>query len=812
MSETRGEKKVAEWFRSKGWTPAQFQLECILDYLSGRSGLLNAPTGSGKTYALLLPPLIEHLNGIGKLKPGGIRLMWITPLRALTKDLQRQMQTACDELGIAWRVGVRTGDISASERKLQKTGMPEILLITPESLHLLFAQKNNSELFADLQALIVDEWHELMGSKRGTQTELGISRLFALRPVIRIWGISATIGNLGEALEVLMGRREMPAEPVIVRSNIRKEIQVKSILPDKIEHLPWAGHLGINLLDKVMPVVMEAKTTLIFTNTRSQTEIWYRFIMEKYPGLAGLVALHHGSLDREIRNWVEENLHLEKLKLVICTSSLDLGVDFRPVETVVQVGSPKSVSRFLQRAGRSGHRPGAVSTIYFVPTHALELMEAVSLRLGVEQEIVEERPPVMNPIDVLCQYLVTLAVGEGFKEEEIFRQVTSTYSYQYLTRDEWQRVLQFITVGGATLSAYDDFHKVERENGLFVVKSRRIAMRHRLSMGTIVSDSSVRVQFVNGKYLGTVEENFASRLKPGDVFFFAGMNLEFVRLRDLNLFVRKVPLSKANVPRWAGGRIPLSSQLSVFLRDRISHAMDSDITDPEILTIRPLLQLQQELSVIPGEKQFLIEQCTSRDGYHIFMYPFEGRLVHEGMASLLAYRISRILPITFSLAMNDYGFELLSDKQVMIEDLLEEHNLFSTENLLDDIFQSVNANEMARRKFRDIASIAGLIFQGFPGKAIKARHIQASSSLMFEAIREHEPEHLLLRQAYQEALEQQLEETRLRKALNTILSNEVTIVHTERPSPFAFPIMVDRLREQISSELLEERVRKLMQQ
>lgn len=812
---TRGEKVIREWFAGKGWQLADFQRDAIAAYLEGKSGLVNAPTGSGKTYSVFLPVLIDYINKTKEYKntfPSKLKVLWITPLRALTKDIQRNLQLACDELQIPWRVGIRTGDMSAKEKALQKKNMPEVLLITPESLHLFFTQKGHAETFQDLNVLVVDEWHELLGTKRGVHTELALSHIRKIKPGLQTWGMSATVGNMEQALQVLVGMDFPPEKQTIIRSKKKKEVIVESILPDKIERLPWAGYLGINLLDKVMPIIMQSTTTLLFTNTRSHTEIWYRFIAEKYPELAGLVALHHGSLDREIRTWVEENLHAEKLKLVICTSSLDLGVDFRPVETVIQVGSPKSIARFLQRAGRSGHRPGAVSRIYFVPTHALELLEGVSYRKGVENNEIEDRVPIVQAFDVLVQYMVTLAVGNGFKEKDLFEQVNNTYCYQFLNRDEWEWMLSFITTGGPSMVAYDDFKKVEIEEGIFKVNSRKVAMRHRLSMGTIVSESHMRVKYVGGKELGIIEEYFISRLKIGDVFVFAGLTLELVRVRDMVAYVRKAFAAKGIVPRWAGGRIPLSSQLSKFIRNQLEDVLGKNVKEPELKKMQPLLALQNERSAIPKRNQLLVEQCKSRDGYHIFIFPFEGRLVHEGMASLIAYRISKIMPITFSLAMSDYGFELLSDREVILEELLEEHALFSTKNLLDDIQHSVNSNEMAKRKFREIAAIAGMIFQGYPGQAIRASHVQASSSLLFDTFSDHEPDNLLIRQAYQESLDQQLEERRLREALERINGQDFIFRYMDRPSPFAFPILVDRLRDEMTSEKLEDRVNKLLKQ
>ncbi len=815
MTKSRGHIIVEQWFKSKNWKWAAFQKEASEAYLSGKSGLVNAPTGSGKTYSLWIPFLIRYINSLPK-NPGkrnkGLQILWVTPLRALSKDLFRNMEIAALEMNLTLQIGVRSGDTSTKERASQKKQMPEALLITPESLHLLFAQKGNSETFKNLHTIVVDEWHELMGSKRGTQTELAIARLRTINPDLQTWGISATIGNLEEAKQVLVGMDSAEEDTVIIKAKTQKKILVESILPEKVETLPWAGYMGTRLIDYVVDIVQKSKTTLLFTNTRSQTEIWYRVIIDKYPEFAGIMALHHASLDREIRDWVEESLHAEKLKLVICTASLDLGVDFRPVDTVIQVGSPKSIARFIQRAGRSGHQPGVASKIFFCPTNALELIEAVSLRDGVEKQIIEDRPPVIHAFDVLAQWMITLAVGEGFDEKQLFDEVRNCYGYQFINREEWEWLLGYITTGSPSLEVYDECKKVERIDGLYKVTSRRIAHRHMLSMGTIVSETSLKVKLQHGRYLGSVEESFVTRMKAGDVFVFAGMSVEFIRIHEMTVTVKKAEGKRGFLVRWAGGRMPLSSQLSAFIRDRLSDAIENPHKEKELAKLKPLLELQRERSMIPNAGELLIEQCETKEGHHIFIFPFEGRLVHEGMAIILAYRLSKLSPITFSLAMNDYGFELLSDQYVDMEKITKENDLFSTAHLVDDIYQSVNATEMAKRKFREIAAIAGLMFQGYPGKFMKTKQVQASSSLLFTVMTKYEKNNLLVNQAYQEVLTYQLEEVRMRKALDRIATQKIIIKRTRKPTPFSFPIMVDRLREQLTSEKLEDRIQKMLKQ
>ncbi|HZK65860.1 MAG TPA: helicase-related protein, partial [Puia sp.] len=658
-----------------------------------------------------------------------------------------------------------------------------------------------------------DMFERQSGEKHGNKNPA--TEIFPLS----VWGISATIGNLEQAQDVLLSSllSKINHPPVTVKALIEKRIEIESVIPDEIEKYPWAGHLGIKLVHKVIPIIEKSRTTLIFINTRGMSERWYQEILNVAPELAGAVALHHGSIDRELRLWVEEALHSGKLKAVVCTASLDLGVDFRPVETVIQVGSPKGVARFLQRAGRSGHQPGELSKIYFLPTHSLELVEAAALKTAMKLNFIESRDPMMLCFDVLIQYLGTLAIGEGFYPDPLFKEIASTHCFRDITTDEWNQILHFITEGGEALQQYDEFRKVEVIDGLFKINGRRVAMRHRLHIGTIVSDAMMKVKFMSGGYIGVIEEYFISRLNPGDVFTLAGRNLEFVMIKEMTAIVRKSNASKAIVPSWNGGRMPLSANLGLMLRKKFNEAWlvaegrEKKGTDIELCALKPLFELQQKLSHIPKEDELLIEQIETGDGFHLFVYPFEGRLVHEAMAALLAFRISRITPITFSFAMNDYGFELLSDQPIPVDDS-NVYELFSLNELGLDIQRSVNSAEMARRKFRDVAVIGGLIFQGYPGEHKKARHLQSSAGLLFNVFSEYDPHNLLLRQAYHEVMEQQMEEGRLRNMLDRIGKSRIVIVFPEKLTPFCFPLKVDSMREDLSSEKLEDRVKKMQRQ
>jgi ATP-dependent Lhr-like helicase len=829
MKGTRGYELIVQWLNSKGYKPFAYQEEAW-EYISDdKSGLINAPTGTGKTFSVFLGAVINYINrypdNYTSKRKNGLLLIWVTPLRALAKDIGRAMQEVLSELNIPWNVGIRNGDTSISERQKQKRQIPEVLIITPESLHLLIGQKEYPSFFENLRLIAIDEWHELLSGKRGVQIELALSRIAGLRGKnnlipLSFWGISATIGNLEEAMEVLMCPLELTGfkkdQAKIIRANLNKKIEIQSIIPDEIEKYPWAGHLGIKLAEKVLPIIESSRTTLIFINTRGMSEMWYQKLLSIAPDLSGAIALHHGSIETELRNWVEESLHEGILKAVVCTASLDLGVDFRPVETVIQVGSPKGVARFLQRAGRSGHSPDAISKIYFLPTHSLELIEAAALKSAIKEEFIESRTPMILCYDVLIQYLCTLAVSDGFVPSVIWNEVKVTNCYAELTEEEWNEILYFITGGGNALQQYDEYKKVEVENGIYKIKSRRIAMRHRLHIGTIVSDAMLKVKFLTGGYIGIIEEWFISRLEPGDAFTLAGRQLELVMIKDMTVLVRKSNVKKSAVPSWMGGRLPLSASLGKVLRQAFGEASamvkdKSSAPNIEMQVLKPLFELQAKLSQLPDKNELLIEQIETADGFHLFVYPFEGRLVHEAMAALLAYRISKITPITFSFAMNDYGFELLSDQPVPIDDS-NVYELFSPDNLIDDIQRSVNATEMAKRKFRDIAVIGGLIFQGYPGEHKKTRHLQASAGLLFNVFSEYDPDNVLIRQAYREVFDQQMEEVRLRDMLQRIQQSRIILSYPKRLTPFCFPIKVDSMRENLTSEKLEDRVRRMQHQ
>ena len=806
------------WFSARAWKPFAFQKQVWAAVKNGESGLLHASTGAGKTYAVwfaalnrfarLQPPVATPRKRKPPAEP--LTVLWITPMRALAADTARALQSPVDDLQIPWSIGLRTGDTSSSERARQGRRLPTTLITTPESLTLLLARADARTALSTLRMIVVDEWHELLGNKRGVQLQLALARLRHWQPELIVWGVSATLGNQSHAEHVLIPQ----GGGVSVQGKSEKTLQVDTLLPPATERFPWAGHIGLKMLPQVVAELDACASSLVFTNTRAQSEIWYQALLESRPDWAGLIALHHSSLSRDTRDWVEQALKNGQLKAVVCTSSLDLGVDFLPVERVLQIGSAKGVARLMQRAGRSGHAPGRTSRVTLVPTHSLELIEAVAARDAVEQRRIEPRLSPHKPLDVLVQHLVSMALGGGFIPEDLYEEVRGAWAYRDLTPEDWAWALAFVRHGGMSLTAYPDYRRVEPdEHGVWRVPDARLARRHRMSIGTIVSDASINLKFWSkgggGKQLGSVEEGFIARLKPGDGFLFAGRLLELVRVENMTAYVKRSTAKKAAVPRWNGGRMPLSNELAEAVVARFSAAAQGHFNGPEMHALRPLLETQIRWSGLPTTENLLAEVLKSREGWHLFLYPFAGRQVHLGLASLLAWRVSQRQPVTFSIAVNDYGLELLSATPVDWATHLDAH-LFNADDLLLDVLASLNAGELALRRFREIARIAGLVFAGYPGAPKSTRQVQASSGLFFQVFKQYDADNLLLAQAGEEVLREELDIRRLEQTLERINQMKLDVHQVKRPTPLGFPLLVERMRESMSSEKLADRIRRMV--
>ena len=879
MAKSATQQAVAGWFAARGWTPFAFQRQVWRALAARQSGLLHATTGAGKTYAVWLgalqafggaaalpvaknkPKQAPALAGQApeaikkgvktKLPPAApLTVLWLTPMRALAADTLRALQTPLAELapqhaGLArWTTGARTGDSTSAERSAQQRRLPTALVTTPESLSLMLARADAQVQLSSVRLVVVDEWHELVANKRGVQVQLALARLSGWSPALCIWGMSATLGNLDEAQRTLLGALPDGSERpgVQVQGQVDKRLAIDTLLPEVPERFSWAGHLGLRML---APVVREldgaSGTTLVFVNTRAQAELWYQALLEARPDWAGLIAVHHGALDRGVREWVEAGLKAGSLRAVVCTSSLDLGVDFLPVERVLQIGSPKGVARLLQRAGRSGHSPGRPSRITLVPTHSLELLEAAAARAAVQAGQVEARHTPQAPVDVLVQHLATVALGGGFVPDALYAEVRRTAAYRQLDAATWQWCLDFVRHGGASLAAYPDFQRVlPDEEGIWRLPDARLARRHRANIGTIVGDASMAVQMLHGARLGRLEESFLTRLNPGECFLLAGRALELVKIEQMTAYVRRAPPGRATVPRWSGTRMALSSVLAGAMLEQLALAAQGQYPSPELQALQPLLELQGRWSALPTPGTLLAETLRTREGWHLFVYPFAGRQVHTGLASLWAWRAAQGAPGTFSIAVNDHGLELLSATErnwaALLPELLSgvpgqdrstaeavpaeisgekkqwQEQAEEGDTLLQEVRASLNATEMAKRRFREIARVSGLIFQSRPGEQRSARQLQASAQLYFEVFRQYDPGNLLLRQADAEVLQQELDMPQLRATLQRLQAQTLVLHALSRPSPLAFPLLVERLRDKLSNESLADRIARMLAQ
>jgi ATP-dependent helicase Lhr and Lhr-like helicase len=791
---------LGAWFARRGWSPAPFQRELWSAWRAGRSGLLHAPTGSGKTLAVWGGALLDALAS--NAGPTGLRVLWITPLRALAADTLTQLRAPLAELGLGFSVERRTADSSPSERRRLRERPPWALVTTPESLSLLLSYPESAERFAALDAVIVDEWHELLGSRRGVQLELCLARLKRWRPALKCWGISATLGNLGEAMAVLRPEGDglliegPPAAPIIVRT----------VDPGPVGRLPWAGHLGLRALPGVLSELTGSGSSLVFTNTRAQAELWHEALSAVWPYPEQTLALHHGSLDRQVRHAVEDGLRQGTLRCVVATASLDLGVDFPAVDRVVQIGSPKGIARLLQRAGRSRHQPGGRPEIALVPTHALELLEIAAARRALAAGSIESRPALRGCLDVLAQHLMTLAASGGWRRDELLAEVRCTHAFATLEEPSFDRVVELLRHGGAALARYPDYQRLVLREGRHEVHDRRTAERHRWSIGTIVADGQVAVRYLNGAPLGLVEERFVARLKPGDRFRFAGRTLELVRVREMVAQVRRSAGTARETPRWMGGRMPLSSELASAMRSLLAEAAPQDL--PEWPRLAPLLAQQARLSGLPLPGRLLAEMIHTRDGQHLVIHPYAGRPLHEGLAALLATRLARRFGGTWTFAINDYGLIVSRHRRFPL-DPIALRELLAPGELAADIEASLNLSELARRQFREIARIAGLAPAGAPGRRRSLKHLQASSSLLFEVLREHEPAHVLLEQAEREVREQVLALPMLEAVLAHLNAEPIDWREPSTLTPLAFPLWAEKLRGQIGHEDFETRVREM---
>ena len=794
-------KLTKEWFKKKGWIPYPFQLKSWELLEKKEHALIHLSTGFGKTYASCL----SQLEKCPPREPG-IQILYIAPLRALGNDLKRNLEAPINDMGLQITVATRTGDTTQNDRARMKDRPPNLLITTPESLNLLLTNDTYRDYFKRLKLIVVDEWHELMGSKRGVQVQLAISHLFGIATDLTVRGLSATLGNPQKALQVLIGPQRVGK---LITGPKKREFNIKCLIPEKIDSFPWAGHLGISMVNKVCSLMDDKLTTLYFTNTRSQAERWYNelFKVLEQKKLSHQIGLHHSSIDRSDREAIETGLKSGKLPFVVCTSSLDLGVDFPKVDRVFQIGSAKSISRFLQRAGRSHHTPEGIPEITFVPTHAFELFEFMALEKAMGEGRQEDINPPSLCFDVLIQHLQTLALAEGLDVEKAYNEIINTDSFQSLTRTDFQLAIDFLVTGGC-LKAYDSYQKLKSFKGRFYFANKELMRSHRMNMGTITSDPVITVQYLKGPRLGTVEESFVSKLKKGSHFIFAGRVLEYVILKDLKLLVRNSKNKDLLTPVWIGGKMPLSDLLGQSLRELLDSLSRDECKHSLCSHLAPLINSQKILSAFPKKDEFLIETCETREGRHIFFFPFAGRLVHEGLAALISVRMGEIVNESFSFSVNEYGIEILGPKNFQFT-LNELRKTLKCENLKVDMEKGLNKTQLAKKQFKEIAQISGLVPQNQPGKRRTLKNLQTSTSLLFDVFERYETKNLLYRQSQQEVKTYQFQEERMMNTLERLNNAHYYHKETVRPGPLAFPLIVERLSSTVTSGKIEDRIEKL---
>jgi ATP-dependent helicase Lhr and Lhr-like helicase len=819
------------WLQAHGIRAARFQQRAWRAYEEGLSGLIAAPTGSGKTLAAIGGPLIQAMAQLPVAQKNeqavavrGVRILWVTPLRALASDTKAQLLAPLQALLPHWHTVLRTGDATAKDRAAVQKGLAQLLVTTPESLAQLLSNASSSAQFHTLQAVVIDEWHELLSSKRGVLLQLNLARLRRLSPAAQVWGMSATIGNMQQALQVLV-REKSAAQCAIIQDTRSKPFALRSLLPPEKVRLPWAGHLGLANIEEVLKIVLQHQTSLVFTNTRAQAELWFQALSSVWPLSSDSLALHHGSLDQAVRQHVEQGLQARSLRCVVATSSLDLGVDFPAVDLVVQIGAAHSVARTVQRAGRAKHQPGQPVHITAVATQALELCEFAATRELAQAQQFEGRPALFLCMDVLAQHVMSMSLADGFVAEELFNEVRSSAAFASLAPAAWQQVLDFLLHGGQALDAYPQYRRLVRDSqGRYVPADSKVARRHRLAMGTITSQSMVQVQFLRGARVGSVEEAFISKLSPGDVFNFAGRSLELFKVESMTAWVRLARKKGTVTPAWMGGRLPFSDLVGQRMQALLSAAhQQPDVTQPpEMVYLQPLIALQSQRSHVPTGQELLVEtvvigqarggKAAKADsaGLAWCLYPFAGRGLHEALALLLAHRLAQRKANTFAWSCNHLGLMLVPAQTVAPKDL-DWPALLSPENLEADIAAAVNFTELSRRRFREVAQIAGLLNARIPGMGFNTRQLQVSAGLLFDVLSKYEPHHLLLQAARHEVLAQELQVEALGKLLQALSSRHVVLCHPTKHTPFSFGLWAESLRGQLSNETWLQRVRRMAQ-
>ncbi len=805
-------QRFDDWFGGRGWRPRAHQLELTETALAGESALLIAPTGGGKTLAGFLASLIELADRpISNSGRPSVHTLYISPLKALAVDVARNLEDPVSEMGLGIRIETRTGDTPAHRRQRQRANPPDILLTTPEQLALFIASDHAAEFFSDLKCVIIDEIHAVAPQKRGDLLSLGLASLAAWAPACRFIGLSATVKE-PEALA-----RWLAPDARIIHAAGGMDADV-NILVSR-ERIPWSGHSGRFAVPEVYEAIKAAKMALVFVNTRSQAEMMFQELWRANED-ALPIALHHGSLAKEQRRKVEAAMARGELKAVVCTSTLDLGIDWGDVDLVIQMGAPKGAARLVQRIGRANHRMDEASQAMLVPTNRFEVLECRAAEAAVKAGEMDGEGIRPGAIDVLAQHVMGRACGDGFRLDDLYEEVRRAAPYADLDWETWERVVDFVATGGYALKTYDRFHRVvRRPDGQWVARTARDAQQHRMNVGAIVEANKLTVrkaQFLKkktgkagsggetqairaGRKLGEIEEYFLQTLTPGDTFLFAGEILRLVTVQENDALVVSAKSDKPAIPYYAGGKFPLST----FLADRVRHMIHDPAQWKHLpAQVREWFEIQKAKSSIPPPDHLLIETFPRADRHYLVCYPFEGRLAHQTLGMLLTRRLERAGRKPLGFVASEYALAVWSMEAMGNLDMAE---LFAPDMLGDDLDAWLNESILMKRTFRNCALVSGLIARRFPGQEKTGRQVTFSTDLIYDVLRSHEPDHLLLQAAQADAATGLLDIRRLSDAL---VRAEGKIDHNDLPkiSPFAVPVMLEIGKESVAGASANEAI------
>ena len=799
---TRLPQKFAAWFAERGWRARPHQLECLAADREGLSHLLIAPTGGGKTLAGFLPSLIA-LDGRKPPKEGRLHTLYVSPLKALAVDIARNLQAPAQEMGLDILIETRTGDTPPARRQRQKYNPPDILLTTPESLSLLLAAPDARKYFKGLERLILDELHALIPSKRGHLLSLAIARLRKIAPKLRLAGLSATVPDARPLLDYLTPQNapdEVSARLIRGAAGAKPQVDVLA----SGERIPWSGHSGRHAFMEVYDRIKASNLTLVFVNTRSQAEatfaaLW-RLNEDNLP-----IALHHGSLETGRRRKVEAAMVSGDLRAVVCTSTLDLGIDWGDVDLVIQMGAPKGASRLTQRIGRANHRMNEPSRALLAPANRMEVLECIAAKQAIDEGALDGEPPGRGTLDVLAQHILGAACAEPFAPDDLYSEIVTAAPYAGLSRQDFDDAVEFVATGGYALKRYERYRRIVKQaDGRYRIRDGRVAQQYRMNVGTIVQAPSLNVRLAGakgpkrpGRKLGEAEEWFFEALSPGDVFYFAGEVLRLERVDGNDAIVTRAAGESPKIPSWMGNKFPWTTYLADRVR-RMIYDTDAWTAYPE--QVRFWLEKQREVARIPKPDQLLVETFPYNDRHFLVCYPFDGWLAHQTLGMLLTRRLERLGMQPIGFGPTEYALSIWGRKDMSDVDM---EALFHEDMLGDDLESWLQDALLMKRTFRNCAVIAGLIERKHPGQEKSGRQIAFSSDLIYDVLREHEPDHLLMRAAWQDASTGFLDLKRLQDLL-TRVKGRIDHAPLDRVSPLAVPVMLEISREFVARSANEE--------